>query len=344
MKEMQKESRCRIYIRGKGSLKFKDASQEHVKAGLPGNEHLNEDLHVLIEFDGPQADKERCMQRAEEMVRALLVPPARDEHDGLKKQQLRELAILNGTFKENKTLQPCSNRRVTGPKPPAARSKGSRGRAVAEAPGDTRTPTPDARPPHPSLPLPATANREIGPSLGPGPGPLLESAVAMACPHVYEGDRDDGLALFAAPFIPAGEMLCQPSDSDAASAPGTVVPAAAWSGTPRSLSLVIPRPAGGDDGDGGVELARMGWSEGGGLGRARVRSPSLPLPWAAPDNPAELAAAASLAAAAAGRARWHPYARSAQPDVSCPDDGGSTNPPGIRRRSDATAGGVYLLF
>ncbi len=59
------------------------------------------------------------MQRAEEMVRELLVPSARDEQDGLKKQQLRDLAILNGTFKENKAdLQPCSNRRVTGSKPP----------------------------------------------------------------------------------------------------------------------------------------------------------------------------------------------------------------------------------
>lgn len=41
------------------------------------------------------------------------VPPASDEQDELKKQQLKELAILNGTYKENKQLLPVSNKRVT---------------------------------------------------------------------------------------------------------------------------------------------------------------------------------------------------------------------------------------
>jgi len=40
------------------------------------------------------------------------VPPASDDQDELKKQQLKELAILNGTYKENKLLMPVSNKRI----------------------------------------------------------------------------------------------------------------------------------------------------------------------------------------------------------------------------------------
>jgi hypothetical protein len=45
----------------------------------------------------------------------LLVPPESDDADELKKTQLKELAILNGTYKENKTLQAVPNRRANPP-------------------------------------------------------------------------------------------------------------------------------------------------------------------------------------------------------------------------------------
>jgi hypothetical protein len=115
MKHLQKSSGCRMYIRGRGSLRLRDPAQEQHLAGMPGYEHLNEDLHVLVEYDGPEADRAACMTRAEGMVAQLLRPPPSDELDDLKKEQLRELAILNGTYKENKTLQPCANKRVPGP-------------------------------------------------------------------------------------------------------------------------------------------------------------------------------------------------------------------------------------
>ncbi len=40
------------------------------------------------------------------------MPPASDDQDELKKQQLKELAILNGTYKENKLLMPVANKRI----------------------------------------------------------------------------------------------------------------------------------------------------------------------------------------------------------------------------------------
>ena len=108
MKQLQKVSRCRTYIRGKGSLPRMKESENNSN----GIEHSNEELHVLIEYDGPENEREMCMQTAETLVKQLLMPPPSDEEDDLKKQQLKELAILNGTYRENKVLQPCVNKRV----------------------------------------------------------------------------------------------------------------------------------------------------------------------------------------------------------------------------------------
>ena len=55
----------------------------------------------------------------------LQVPPASDEQDELKKQQLKELAILNGTYKENKQLLPVANKRVTTAMAPSGNSGNS---------------------------------------------------------------------------------------------------------------------------------------------------------------------------------------------------------------------------
>ena len=55
MKHLQKASGCRMYIRGRGSLRLRDPAQEQHLAGQPGSEHLLEDLHVLVEYDGPEA-------------------------------------------------------------------------------------------------------------------------------------------------------------------------------------------------------------------------------------------------------------------------------------------------
>ena len=47
--------------------------QELVKASLPGFEHLNEDLHVLVEYEGDAGEREKCLSIASDLVAPLLV-------------------------------------------------------------------------------------------------------------------------------------------------------------------------------------------------------------------------------------------------------------------------------
>ncbi|KAG5831554.1 hypothetical protein ANANG_G00304920 [Anguilla anguilla] len=72
---------------------------EEQNRGKPNWEHLNEDLHVLITVEDAQNRAEIKLKRAVEEVKKLLVPAAEGE-DSLKKMQLMELAILNGTYRD----------------------------------------------------------------------------------------------------------------------------------------------------------------------------------------------------------------------------------------------------
>jgi len=98
LKQLERETGCKIMIRGRGSIR-KDKEGE--VRGKPGWEHVfNEPLHVVIEADSMEDDAvcHRALNRAREAVELLLVPVPEDR-DSLKRQQLRDLAILNGTFR-----------------------------------------------------------------------------------------------------------------------------------------------------------------------------------------------------------------------------------------------------
>eukprot|EP01126_Amoeba_proteus_P009470 TRINITY_DN1358_c0_g2_i4.p1 TRINITY_DN1358_c0_g2~~TRINITY_DN1358_c0_g2_i4.p1 ORF type:complete len:395 (+),score=84.77 TRINITY_DN1358_c0_g2_i4:62-1246(+) len=85
-KQMEKESGAKIAIRGKGS----------VKEGKGKNASGDEDrLHVLI-----TADTKKQITTAAKMVKKLLVPveEGKNEH---KRAQLRKLAEINGTLRDN---------------------------------------------------------------------------------------------------------------------------------------------------------------------------------------------------------------------------------------------------
>ncbi|KAH0882590.1 hypothetical protein HID58_058686, partial [Brassica napus] len=73
LKRVEATTGCRVFIRGKGSIK--DPEKEDKLRGRPGYEHLNEQLHILIEADLPASIDE--------------------SQDFIKRQQLRELALLN---------------------------------------------------------------------------------------------------------------------------------------------------------------------------------------------------------------------------------------------------------
>jgi hypothetical protein len=89
-KRMEKETNSKIAIRGKGSVKPGKGRKDG--KSNPGEE---EELHVLI-----TAESEESLNRAAEMVSKLLVPVEEGKND-LKREQLRELARIHGTLRDD---------------------------------------------------------------------------------------------------------------------------------------------------------------------------------------------------------------------------------------------------
>lgn len=108
LKKLERETGCKIMIRGRGSIR-KD--KEADVRGKPGWEHVFQDnLHVVIEVSDARDEQYalRALNCAKEAVELLLVPVP-EEKDSLKRQQLRDLAILNGTFRASDSAQGLSS-------------------------------------------------------------------------------------------------------------------------------------------------------------------------------------------------------------------------------------------
>lgn len=97
LKRVEASTECRVLIRGRGSIK--DPAREEMMRGKPGYEHLNEPLHILVEAELPVEIIDARLMQAREILEDLL-KPVDESHDFYKKQQLRELAMLNGTLRE----------------------------------------------------------------------------------------------------------------------------------------------------------------------------------------------------------------------------------------------------
>ncbi|XP_057800224.1 KH domain-containing protein At3g08620-like isoform X2 [Salvia miltiorrhiza] len=97
LKRVEATTGCRVFIRGKGSIK--DPDKEEKLRGRPGYEHLNEPLHILIEADLPANVVDMRLRQAQEIIEELL-KPVDESQDFIKRQQLRELAMLNSNFRE----------------------------------------------------------------------------------------------------------------------------------------------------------------------------------------------------------------------------------------------------
>ncbi|TMW87129.1 hypothetical protein EJD97_020384 [Solanum chilense] len=97
-KRMEKETGAKIVIRGKGSIKEGRFQQ---KGNLKPDPADNEDLHVLVE-----AENQESVEAAAAMVEKLLQPvdEVLNEH---KRQQLKELAALNGTIRDEEFCRLC---------------------------------------------------------------------------------------------------------------------------------------------------------------------------------------------------------------------------------------------
>ncbi|GFP80790.1 branchpoint-bridging protein [Phtheirospermum japonicum] len=98
-KRMERETGAKIVIRGKGSIKEGRLQQKRDSSKPDPSD--NEDLHVLVE-----ADTQEALEAAAGMVEKLLQPvdEVLNEH---KRQQLRELAALNGTIREEEFCRLC---------------------------------------------------------------------------------------------------------------------------------------------------------------------------------------------------------------------------------------------
>eukprot|EP01038_Epipyxis_sp_PR26KG_P010169 gene10169-13679_t len=97
-KQMEQETNCKISIRGKGSQK------EGSKGRLNKNLDEDEELHCHI-----TGDSEEDVARAAKMIEDLLRPPD-DEINEHKQKQLRELALINGTLREDEFCPVCGER------------------------------------------------------------------------------------------------------------------------------------------------------------------------------------------------------------------------------------------
>lgn len=97
LKRVEATTQCRVYIRGWGSVK--DSVKEDKLRDKPGYEHLNDPLHVLVEAEFPADIIDDRLNQAVAILEDLL-KPVDESMDYYKKNQLRELAILNGTLKE----------------------------------------------------------------------------------------------------------------------------------------------------------------------------------------------------------------------------------------------------
>lgn len=97
-KQMQRETNTKIVIRGKGSAKGGTGAAER------NNEFEHEPLHVVIEGD-VQSD----VDKAKAMIEKLLIPVDEDMNEH-KRQQLRELALMNGTWRDESSIEAMQKR------------------------------------------------------------------------------------------------------------------------------------------------------------------------------------------------------------------------------------------
>lgn len=99
-KELEAKTGCKIAIRGRGSVKEGARGRRDGKV-MEGD---NEPLHVVI-----TGDDQRSLDAASDMIEQMLVV-IDDEKNVHKQQQLRELALLNGTLKEDEFCQICAEK------------------------------------------------------------------------------------------------------------------------------------------------------------------------------------------------------------------------------------------
>merc|ERR1719242_1812850 len=101
LKNMEKDTGAKIIIRGKGSVKEGKVGRKDGQP-LPGED---EPLHAYVTATDPEAVKKAVNKIKEIIQQGVEVPEGSNE---LRKMQLRELALLNGTLREDGQVR-CTN-------------------------------------------------------------------------------------------------------------------------------------------------------------------------------------------------------------------------------------------
>ena len=112
LRQLQDESGARLAIRGKGSVKDGKLT-DNSGPGTVANVNLDansDDLHVVITADALLKIDHAIRLTNEVIEKAISSPYGQNE---LKRGQLRELAILNGTLRETKPYDPEAHKRKT---------------------------------------------------------------------------------------------------------------------------------------------------------------------------------------------------------------------------------------
>lgn len=96
-KQLEKKTGCKIMIRGKSSIR--NDTKDFAPRWSAGFDHLKEDLHVLVQCEDTAERAQIKLDNAVRQVKKLLTPPPMKGIDDLKRKQLTELSILNGTYR-----------------------------------------------------------------------------------------------------------------------------------------------------------------------------------------------------------------------------------------------------
>lgn len=97
LKNLEKDTGAKIIIRGKGSVKEGKIGRKDGQP-LPGED---EPLHAYVTANNPENVKKAVEKIKEIIQQGIEVPEGQND---LRRQQLRELALLNGTLRENDGL------------------------------------------------------------------------------------------------------------------------------------------------------------------------------------------------------------------------------------------------
>ncbi|KAK3090628.1 hypothetical protein FSP39_013273 [Pinctada imbricata] len=97
LKNLEKDTGAKIIIRGKGSVKEGKIGRKDGQP-LPGED---EPLHAYVTANNPENVKKAVEKIKDIITQGIEVPEGQND---LRRQQLRELALLNGTLRENDGL------------------------------------------------------------------------------------------------------------------------------------------------------------------------------------------------------------------------------------------------